>query len=406
MRTKAMPVVTIGLVGAGFLAETRARCYAACRGIVADIGGVAAGHRERAASYAQRWSVPRVYDDYHQLIADPAVDIVDICTPNALHAGIAIAAARAGKHVICTKPLTGYFGIASDPARVGDVPKRQMYDAAVREATAMVDAADQSGVRLMYAENWVYAPAIQRARALIEVSGGAVLEIRGAERHSGSHAPSSQRWRTSGGGSLIRLAAHPVGAALYLKRVEGMQRDGRPIEPASVVAEVGRLSAVDPSRGYIRSDWEDLEDWGTILLTFTDGTRAVLSGSDVQLGGMQSHLELSLSNGRILCQLSPTDLCQAYAPDTTVWGETYLMEKLETAAGWNAPAPDEPWAHGHVQQIQDFVEAVAHNRAPLSDGRLGSAVVRVIYAAYVAAEEGRRVDLGGDVTFPATDVSI
>lgn len=79
--------------------------------------------------------------------------------------------------------------------------------------------------------------------------------------------------------------------------------------------------------------------------------------------------------------------------DGTVWGDAYLMEKLETGAGWSAPAPDEPWAHGHLQQIQDFVEAVAYDRAPLSDGQLGSAVVRVIYAAYVAAEEGRRVDL-------------
>src|SRR5262249_32532941 len=152
-------------------------------------------------------------------------------------------------------------------------------------------------------------------------------------------------------------------------------------------AEVGDLSGINAAGGYIRNDWEDVEDWGTIVLTFTDGTKAVLSGSDVQLGGMQSHLDISLSNGRILCQLSPTDLCQAYAPDATIWGDAYLMEKLETPAGWNAPAPDEAWAHGHLQQIQDFVETVAHDRPPLADGRLGSAVVRVIYAAYVAAEE-------------------
>lgn len=392
-----MPAVTIGLVGAGFLAETRARCYAACRGIVAEIAAVAAHRSERAQAFAQRWSVPRVYPDYQALLADPAIDLIDVCAPNALHAEIVIAAARAGKHIICTKPLTGYFGGASDTPRVGETPKRLMYDAAMREATAMVDAAEAAGVKLMYAENWVYAPAIQRARALMEAGGGTVLEMRGGECHSGSHAPSSRQWRQSGGGSLIRLAAHPVGAALYLKRVEGIRRAGRPIEPASVVADVGNLSAIgapgDAPGGYFRTDWEDVEDWGTILLTFTDGTKAVLSGSDVQLGGMQSHLELSLSNGRILCQLSPTDLCRAYAPNGAVWGDTYLMEKLETGAGWSAPAPDEPWAHGHVQQIQDFVEAVAYDRALLSDGHLGRAVVQVIYAAYIAAEEGRRVNL-------------
>lgn len=231
----------------------------------------------------------------------------------------------------------------------------------------------------------------------MEASGGALLEMRGGECHSGSHAPSSREWRQSGGGSLLRIAAHPIGAALYLKRVEGIRRTGQPIEPASVVAEVGNPSMVNATDGapggYLRSDWEDLEDWGTMLLSGSDGTKAVLSGSDVQLGGMQSQLELTLSNGRILCRLSPTDLCRAYAPDGTVWGDSCLTEKLETGAGWSASAPDEPWAYGHVQQIQDFVEAVAHNRAPLADGRLARAVVRVIYAAYIAADEGRRVDL-------------
>src|SRR5947209_4025994 len=261
MRTKAVPVVTVGLVGAGFLAETRMRCYAACRGVVPEIVGVTARHRERAEAFAQRWSVPRVYDDYAALLADPAIDLVDVCTPNALHAEVVIAAAQAGKHVICTKPLTGYFGSEGDPSRVGDVPRQQMYAAAVREADAMVHAADAAGVKLMYAENWVYAPAIQRARALMEASGGVLLEMRGAERHSGSHAASSQNWRQSGGGSLFRLAAHPVGAALYLKRVEGIGRTGTPIEPVSVVAEVGSLSGLSTEKDHLRRGWEDLEDW-------------------------------------------------------------------------------------------------------------------------------------------------
>jgi len=177
VRTKAVPVVTIGLVGAGFLSETRARCYAACRSVMAEVVGVAARHQGRADDFARRWDVPCASDDYRSLLDDPTLDIIDVCTPNTLHAEIVTAAARAGKHVICTKPLTGYFGGPTDPARIGNVSKRLMYAHAVAEAEAMVRAADEAGVKLMYAENWVYAPAIQRARGLLEASGGTILNM-------------------------------------------------------------------------------------------------------------------------------------------------------------------------------------------------------------------------------------
>ncbi|HEX4834802.1 MAG TPA: Gfo/Idh/MocA family oxidoreductase, partial [bacterium] len=68
--------------------------------------------------------------------------------------------------------------------------------------------------------------------------------------------------------------------------------------------------------------------------------------------------------------------------------------KLETKAGWSSPAPDEDWAQGHPQALQDFVDSVAENRAPVSDGRLGRDVIEVVYAGYLSAAEGRRVELG------------
>lgn len=389
--------IGIGVLGAGFIADTRARSYHRVAGYRAEIVAVAARTPAHAAAYAVRWSVPHVYDDYRALLDRADVDVIDICAPNNLHGEIAIAAAEAGKHIICTKPLTGYFGDPGDPDPVGHVPKRKMLEQAVQDAEAILGAARRHGVQLLYAENWVYAPAVQKALRLIEASGGTILEIRGGECHSGSHSPYSKSWRTSGGGALMRLASHPAGAALYLKGCEGRSKGSEPIKVASVVADVGHLqvarSATQRDDGWPVGGWEDIEDWGTILLTFTDGTKAVLSGSDVHLGGMTSALELCLSNARIKCQLSPTDLCQAYAPDGSVFGHEYLVEKLETSAGWSSPAPDEAWTHGHLQQVQDFVAAIAEGRPALADGELGRDVVEVIYAAYVAAEEGRRVEL-------------
>jgi hypothetical protein len=62
--------------------------------------------------------------------------------------------------------------------------------------------------------------------------------MRGGECHSGSHSPYSKRWRTAGGGALLRLGVHPIGAMLHLKRQEGLRRSGRPIRPRTVVAEL------------------------------------------------------------------------------------------------------------------------------------------------------------------------
>lgn len=389
--------IRVGIIGAGFIASTRAQCYGRIFGHRVELAAVAASTSANAETYARRWSVTHAYDDYRRLLDLADLDLVDVCTPNHLHQEMVMAAVAAGKHVICTKPLTGYFGDPADPPLIGGVPKRTMFKRAAQDASAMVQQAFRRGVKLMYAENWVYAPAIQKAQRLVEVSQGVILEMRGGECHSGSHSAYSKTWRYSGGGALLRLASHPVGAALYLKRVEGQRRNGRPIAPVSVIADVGHLSEPrtmgQGRNGWLVGGWEDVEDWGTIVLTFEDGTKAVLSGSDVQLGGLNSALELSLSNARLTCRLSPTDLCQAYTPDGAVFGQEYLLEKLETSAGWSHAAPDEAWAHGHVQQIQDFVEAVAEDRLPLADGELGRNVVEVIYAAYVAAEEGRRIDL-------------
>jgi predicted dehydrogenase len=95
----------------------------------------------------------------------------------------------------------------------------------------------------------------------------------------------------------------------------------------------------------------------------------------------------------VLCNINPNDSVQAYAPDAAVFGDEYLVEKLETKAGWSAPQPDEDWMTGYPQEIQDFVEAIAHGREPLSGAALARDVIAVIYGAYLSAAEGRRVDL-------------
>ncbi|HET6315365.1 MAG TPA: Gfo/Idh/MocA family oxidoreductase, partial [Chloroflexota bacterium] len=181
------PAVKIGMVGAGFIADTRARAYAGVSGQRVCIAAVASRTRSRAESFAARHGVPDVYDDYRSLLERPDIDAVDLCVPNPVHRPIAEEAAAFGKHVIVAKPLTAFEG-------PGSVGRREMLRVADENATAMIEAARRHGVLLMYAENWVYAPSIAKAARLAEAAGGAILEMRGGECHSGSHSPYSKEW--------------------------------------------------------------------------------------------------------------------------------------------------------------------------------------------------------------------
>jgi len=382
--------VGVGIVGAGFVAHIHARSFARLRDLGVELVAVTAVPIGQARSFAEEFGIPHYSDDYHKVLERADVDLVDLCVPNDLHHSFAVAAAEAGKHIICEKPLTGFFGPA-------DTPRVRMLEGALSNADVMLETARRCGVKLMYAENWLYSPAVQRLAELAAASGGKILEIKAEEAHSGSHATYAKSWVHSGGGALMRLGPHPVGTTLWLKAQEGMRSAGTPIRPTSVIAEVGDLSRIaaasEGEHSWLVTDWQDVENWASVILTFADGSRAVLLVSDIALGGMKDTLEVKLSNAHLKCDICHSNLVQAYAPDESVFEAAYIQEKLETKAGWSHPSVDEEWMLGYPQELRDFVEAVLENRQPLSDGLLGRQVVEVIYSAYVSAEEGRRVDL-------------
>jgi predicted dehydrogenase len=100
-----------------------------------------------------------------------------------------------------------------------------------------------------------------------------------------------------------------------------------------------------------------------------------------------------MTDGVIKANMTGNDAIETYAPDAVVFQQEYFTEKLETKAGWNRPSCDEDWFRGFSQEIADFVGAIRDGREPLAGIDLAVDCVKVIYAAYVSAEEGRRVDL-------------
>ena len=391
------PCVRVGLVGAGFVADIHAHAYRDAGPVEAEIVAVAAASEESAGRFARRHGIADTYGDYRRLLQRDDVDLVDVCTPNDLHERVAVAAAEHGKHAACEKPLTGYFGGSTAARPVGETRKSLMLAEALQSADRMIEAAVRAGTKLMYAENWVYCPAIDRAASSPSELGGTILEIRAEESHSGSHAVYAKSWARAGGGSLMRLAPHPIGAALYLKQCGGLWRDGRPVHPAWVTAEVGHLDRVAAFRAerthWVADDWQDVENWSALLIGFGDGTRAVIQATDVSLGGIETPFEVRMSNGRVCCDISHSGMMRAFAPEPGVWGDAYLMEKVDHRGGWSYPSVDEHWLLGYPHEMRDFLACVAYDRQPRSTAVLGRQVVQVIYAAYQPAEEGRRIDL-------------
>ncbi|MFT5290180.1 MAG: putative dehydrogenase [Planctomycetota bacterium] len=388
----------VGLVGAGFLAETRARCWARVPG--ARIVAVSARGSERAETFAKRWGIPSVEETSQGLSGRSDVDLVDLCVPNLAHRPLTEEAAAAGKHVLCTKPLAAYHGQdlkqGFEESEIAARDPHEKLSVAVGDAQAMVDATSKAGVRLFYGENWIFAPAIRRAAELLLASGGALLEMRGWECHKGSHSPYAKSWSTAGGGALLRLAAHPVGTMLYLKRLEGEKRLGRAIRPVSVTGEVADLTQVEgltDENTMVSRGWVDVENWGCVVIRFDDGSRGIAYGSDNALGGMESKIELYASNHHMKCNLSPNDMLRAYAPDGQVFGEQYIMEKTDTSAGWSTPMPDEDWTSGQQPMCAAIADALRTNSACGADGALGVETTRVLYSAYISAHAGRRVDI-------------
>jgi predicted dehydrogenase len=314
-----------------------------------------------------------------------------VCVPPALHETVTVTALRKGVHVIVEKPFTGAFGPPNEPGFRGNAaPKEPMRAAALSSARRMLDAEAASTARIYYAENWVFAPVVQKEVEIIAKTKAQLLWVIAEESHSGSHAPAYGTWRLSGGGSLMGKGTHPLTTVLHLKRTEGMARSAAPIRPATVTArvhEITRLAGYE-DKGHLRTSYIDVEDFGLMHLTFADGTVADVFSSELVMGGVHNWLEVFANNHRTRCNINPMDGLETYNPVDEQLADVYVVEKTGTKQGWSKPAPDEHWMNGYVQELAEFYRCMAEGRASFAGGQLGYDTVAVLYSAYLSAERG------------------
>jgi predicted dehydrogenase len=378
-------LLRIGVVGSRFAAHLHLAAYRRVYGLDARLAGVTSPTAERREAFARETGAT-AYASVAAML--PHVDVVDVCAPPAHHELAALEAIEAGKHVVVEKPFTGAFvapGVAGNRAS-----KEALLEDALASADRLVRAARRRGVVLGYAENWIYAPAVQKEREIIEKTDAQILWMLGGESHSGSHSPVYGIWRHAGGGSLVGKGCHPLSACLYLKQVEGRARHRRPVRPASVscrVHEITRLPGFR-DRGFLRTDYEDIEDYSALHLTFDDGTVADVFATELVLGGVHNYLEVFANNHRTTCRLNPVNLLDTYNPAAAQFKDVYVVEKIGTKEGWSHPAADEEWQQGFYGEIQDFLECCVSGDRPQSGATIAHDTVATLYAGYVSAERG------------------
>src|SRR5262245_16290152 len=381
-----MAELRIGVVGSRFAAHLHRLAYRRVYGVQTRLAGVVSPTAERREAFA-RESGATAYPSLGAML--PHVDLVDVCSPPATHEPVALEAIDAGKHVVIEKPFTGAFGTGDGSVPGNRASKETLLKNSVASADRITRASRRRGVVLGYAENWVYAPAVQKEREIVEKTEAQILWMLGGESHSGSHSPVYGIWRHAGGGSLVGKGCHPLSACLYLKAVEGRAHDGRAIRPATVSSRVHEITRLPGyrDRGFLRADYEDIEDYGQLHVTFDDGTVADVFATELVLGGVHNWLEVFANNHRTTCRLNPVNLLDTYNPEAGQFKDVYVVEKIGTKEGWSHPAADEEWQQGFYAEVQDFLECCVSGQRPQSDAEVAHDTVATLYAGYVSAEK-------------------
>ena len=338
--------VRVGIVGSQFQAD----CHAASIAMIEEmtVVAVASPTAGNAQALAQRFGIPRVYTDYRQLAADPDIEAVTITAPNALHCEMAVAFARAGKHVICEKPLC----------------------LTLAEADEMIEACRSAGVLLLYAEELFFTPKYVKAKEMADAGAfGKVHLVKQSEKHSGPHSPWFWDVQRSGGGALLDLGCHGIAFAYWFL--------GRP-RILTVLSHLGT---------YVHKDKTKADDEAVTVVEFEGGAFGIIENSWTRRGGMDDRVEVYGEGGLTIANLHMGNALPTYSE----YGFGYAVEKAPTTTGWTYPVFEELWNYGFPQEMRHFARAIRGLETPQATGEDGRVVLQAVYAGYASAGLGQKV---------------
>lgn len=387
--------ICIGMAGAGRATELHIEALKRFSGIPYRLKRIIARRSDQVNLAKERYGFEYASLNFDDLLNDDEIDVIDICTPPYLHADMVKRALLAGKHVICEKPLTGYFGVEGDESPIGTtVPKSTMYEKLLESIKELKDIIEHTDRKFMYAENFVYAPAIRKAAEIITTKKSRILFAKGEESLKGSSSAVAGDWSKTGGGTFIRTGAHPLAAILWLKQQEAKALN-KEIFVKSVIADMGRVTPTlsEYDHRHIAARPIDVEDVGSVILTFSDESRAVVLATDTLLGGSKNYVELYCNDAAINCNLTMSNMMQTYFLDEDRLDDVYLSEMLPSKTGWNNPFLEDEIMRGYSDEMRDFMHSIYYDHEPLSGFDLAYETIRIIYLAYLSAELGKKIAL-------------
>jgi myo-inositol 2-dehydrogenase/D-chiro-inositol 1-dehydrogenase len=339
--------VKVGIIGSQFEADIHAASFQIMpeEAELAAVASPTAAHREELA---RRYSIPRVFQDYREMLREPDIEMVTIAAPNALHKQMTCDIARAGKHVVCEKPLA----------------------MTLEEADEMIDACRRQGVLLLYAEELFFTPKYVRAKEMADQGAfGKVHLVKQSEKHFGPHSDWFWDVNRSGGGVLMDMGCHGIAFCYWFL--------GRP-KIASVYAHLGT---------YVHGDKTLGDDEAICILEFENGALGLVENSWARRGGMDDRIEVYGEGGLTSANLHMGNALPTYSE----YGFGYAVEKAPTTKGWTWPVFEELWNYGFPHEMRHFARCVRGKEEPQATGEDGRAVLEAIYAGYASAGEGRKI---------------
>jgi predicted dehydrogenase len=330
--------IKIGLIGCGGIADQHVRGYLKVED--AQVTAVCDVVEENARQKAEMVGGAQVFKDILSLLAGSDVDAVDICLPHHLHKDAIVAAANAGKHILCEKPLC----------------------LTLEQAAAVKRAVSENGVTLMCAHNQLFLPAVQRARALLDEGVlGQVYEIRTTDSFYHTFNMETIGWRGHremiGGGELIDTGYHPSYLLLYLAGSA----------PTEVTAMLSNH----------RLHFMDGEDSAQVLVRFANGA----------VGNIVTSWAYEPT--------ANTEKFQVVAERGNMYSVgSNLYYKIR---GSEPVTVELPRVNTFDEEIADFVMRLREKRKPINNEEDGINVLKMILGAYQSVEEKRTIDLTAEI---------
>jgi len=346
-----MPPIGYGIIGCGNIGPVHAAAISDVKNAklvgVADV--VAANARKLADQYGAL-----AYGDYNEMLKDPALDAVCICVPSGLRMEIAVACAKAGKHILSEKPL----------------------DVTTKRIDKIIAACDKYNVRLgcifqsrFSDDALLLRQAVEQGRFGKLVLGDASIKWYRSQAYYDSGAWRGT-WKLDGGGALMNQGIHYVDLLQWL---------------------MGPVKSVVAQTALVGHTGLEVEDLATAMLEFENGAMGVIEASTAIYPGHAARIEIHGLEGSAILEdgkLKSWQFKTRRPIDKKI--EAALNEESALGSGASDPLASLK-TEGHRRQIDDFTKALRAGAAPGIDGREGRNAVALIETIYQAAKTGKRI---------------